>query len=129
MLGLLDAKRGLTEGVLDRRGDLAEIRMPSSRAAFMERLNAVLGAQAEAAAAGAPRPLTAVEQLRDGLAVEHGATLRRIFVRENDETVLVVISCRPNVSPRKNAASIGDFVARVSRMVADMAAASRGAAR
>ena len=42
MLGLLDAKRALAEGVLDQRGDLSEIRLPTGRAAFMERLNEVL---------------------------------------------------------------------------------------
>ena len=31
--------------VLDQRGDLSEIPLPTGRAAFMERLNAVLGDQ------------------------------------------------------------------------------------
>ena len=64
----------------------------------MERLNAVLDAPAEAAAAtaaDAPRALTAVEQLRDGLFAEHGATLERIFAREDDEAVLIVLSLPP----------------------------------
>ena len=98
MLGLLDAKRTLAEGVLDRRGDLSEIRLPTGRAAFMERLNAVLGARADAAAAaaeGAVRPLTAVERLRDDLVAAHGATLRRVFVRDRDEAVLVVLALPP----------------------------------
>ena len=95
MLGLLDAKRALAEGVLDQRGDLSEIRLPTSRTAFMERLNAVLGARAEAAAADAARPLTAAERLRDRLVVEHGAALRRISVREDDEAVLVVMALPP----------------------------------
>ena len=103
MLGLLDAKRTLAEGVLDQRGDLSAIPLPTGRAAFMERLNAVLGAQAEAAAAaavegaaeGAARALTAVEQLRDDLVTAHGATLRRVFVRDGDEAVLVVLALAP----------------------------------
>ena len=103
MLGLLDAKRILAEGVLDQRGDLSEIPLPTSRAAFMERLNAVLGAQAEAVAAaaaegaaeGAARALTAVEQLRDDLVAAHGAMLRRVFVRGGDEAVLVVLALPP----------------------------------
>ena len=103
MLGLLDAKRILAEGVLDQRGDLSEIPLPTGRAAFMERLNAVLGAQAEAVAAaaaegaaeGAARALTAVEQLRDDLVAAHGATLRRVFVRDGDEAVLVVLALPP----------------------------------
>ena len=103
MLGLLDAKRTLAEGVLDQRGDLSEIPLPTGRAAFMERLNAVLGAQADAAAAaaaegaaeGATRALTAVEQLRDDLVTAHGTTLRRVFVRDGDAAVLVVLALPP----------------------------------
>ena len=98
MLGLLEAKRTLAEGVLDRRGDLSKILLPTGRAAFMDRLNAVLGAQAQAAATAAEdasSPLTAVEQLRDNLAFEHGATLQRVFVREGDEAVLVVLALPP----------------------------------
>ena len=102
MLGLLDAKRTLAEGVLDQRGDLSQIPLPTGRAAFMERLNAVLGARADATAAaaegaaeGAARALTAVEQLRDDLVTVHGATLRRVFVRDGDEAVLVVLALAP----------------------------------
>ena len=81
--------------VLDQRGDLSEIPLPTGRAAFMERLNAVLGAQEDAAAEGAARALTAVEQRRDDLVVAHGATLRRLFVRDGDEAVLVVLALPP----------------------------------
>ena len=103
MLGLLDAKRTLAEGVLDQRGDLSAIALPTGRAAFMERLNTVLGARADAAAAataegaveGAGRALTAVERLRDDLVAAHGATLQRVFVRDGDETVLVVLALAP----------------------------------
>ena len=103
MLGLLDQKRALAEGVLDRRGDLSAIPLPTGRAAFMERLNAVLGARADAAAAaaaegvaeGATRALTPVEQLRDDLVAAHGATLQRVFVRDGDEAVLVVLALSP----------------------------------
>ena len=100
MLGLLDQKRTLAEGVLDQRGDLSEIRLPTGRAAFMERLGAVLGARAGAAAAaasegvaqGAAGALTAVERLRDDLVAAHGATLQRVFARDGDEAVLVVLA-------------------------------------
>ena len=99
MLGLLDAKRTLAEGVLDQRGDLSEIPLPTGRAAFMERLNAMLGARADAAAAaaaeGAARALTPVERLRDDLVTAHGATLRRVFARGGDEAVLVVLALPP----------------------------------
>ena len=66
----------------------------------MERLNAVLGAQVEAAAAAAAegaaedaaRAPSAVERLRDDLVVAHGATLQRVFASEGDEAVLVVLA-------------------------------------
>ena len=99
MLGLLEAKRTLADGVLDRRGDLSEIPLPTGRAAFMERLNAVLDAKAEAAAAAAAdasRALTAVERLRDDLVVAHGATLQRVFASDGDEAVLVVLALPPD---------------------------------
>ena len=98
MLGLLDAKRALADGVLDRRGDLSDIPLPTSRAAFVERMQAVLGAgaQDEADAAGASPPPTALDRLRDDLVGEHGGALRRILVREGDDaaadTALIVIA-------------------------------------
>ena len=94
MLGLLDQKRMLAEGVLDQRGDLSAIPLPTGRAGFMERLDAVLGAPAEAAE-DAARPPTAVERLRDGLVVAHGAALQRVFVRDGDKAVLVVLALPP----------------------------------
>ena len=94
MLGLLDKKRALAEGVLDQRGDLSAIELPTGRAGFMERLEAVLGEPSEAEAAAADAR-TAVEMLRDGLVAEHAAALRRIFVREGDEMVLVVLALPP----------------------------------
>ena len=96
MLGLLDAKRTLAEGVLDRRGDLADIPLPTSRAAFLERIQAVLGAGAEGEeeAAGTPPPTHAFERLREDLVGEHGAALKRILVREGEgeDTALVVVA-------------------------------------
>ncbi len=94
MLGLLDQKRALAEGVLDQRGDLSAIVLPTGRAGFMERLNAVLGVQAEAEEAAAGT-LTAVELLRDSLVAEHATTLRRMLVHEDDEAVLVVLALPP----------------------------------
>ncbi len=98
MLGLLEAKRTLAEGVLDGRGDLSEIALPTGRAAFMERLNAVLDAKAEAgatAAVEAARALTAVDRLRDDLVAAHGATLQRVFASDGEEAVLVVLALPP----------------------------------
>ena len=98
MLGLLDAKRTLAEGVLDRRGDLTDIPLPTSRAAFVERLQAVLGTgtQDGEPAAEAPAPPTALDRLREDLAGKHGAALSRILVRTGDDiaadTALIVIA-------------------------------------
>ena len=94
MLGLLDAKRTLAEGVLDQRGDLTEIPLPTSRTAFVERLQAVLGAgvaEEEGDEAGGPASRTTLDRMGDELAREHGAALRRILVREGGETTLIVI--------------------------------------
>ena len=92
MLGLLDAKRTLAEGVLDRRGNLASIPLPTSRTAFMERLKAVLGDEpaAEPDEAAAPS-VSPTEALRDRLIVDHGSALRRIFGHENGTAILAVI--------------------------------------
>ncbi len=112
MLGLLDAKRTLADGVLDRRGDLGRIRMPGGRAAFLERLNEVLDTEPKASAEGeAPPPPSPspVEKLRDALAAEHGPALHRILVREgkggegegdgdgtDGDAALVVLSLPPD---------------------------------
>ncbi len=92
MLGLLDAKRTLAEGVLDRRGDLASIPLPTSRTAFMERLKAVLGTESTAEPdEGAAPPVSPTEALRDRLIAEHGSALSRIFGHENGTAILAVI--------------------------------------
>ncbi len=97
MLGLLDAKRTLAEGVLDRRGDLGSIPLPTGRAAFLERLNEVLQAEPQATTAKAtePPPPPALDRLRDGLLAEHGPALHRIFAREGEDAALVVVSLPP----------------------------------
>ena len=109
MLGLLDAKRTLADGVLDRRGDLTNIPLPTGRAAFVERMQAVLGAahgtgegeDREGAAGATPPspPMAAVDRLREDLVGMHGSALQRILVREGGgeeggarDTALVVIA-------------------------------------
>jgi superfamily II DNA or RNA helicase len=64
MLGLLTQKQQLADGVLDGRGDLDAIKMPSGRVAFLERLQGLMGVDLTAPAstpgaaetARAPRP-------------------------------------------------------------------------
>ena len=98
MLGLLDAKRKLAEGVLDRRGDLSEIRLPTSRVAFMERLQAVLdsGKREEEPARDAPTPPSPLDRLCDDLIAVHGAALQSILASEAGGPVLAVLSIPPD---------------------------------
>ena len=93
MLGLLDAKRALAEGVLDRRGDLAAIPLPTSRTAFMERLNAVLGDDEAGTETAQVSPLIV---LRDRLIADHGAALKRLFGHEDGTAALAVIDLPPD---------------------------------
>ena len=100
MLGLLESKRALADGVLDRRGDLGRIRMPGGRAAFLERLNEVLDAKPKATEGEATTAPSPVEKLRDDLTAEHGPALQRILVREGEgeggDAALVVVSLPPD---------------------------------
>ena len=90
MLGLLDAKRTLAQGVLDRRGDLAAIPLPTSRTAFMERLKAALG-EDDAGKEPETAPVSALDALRDRLIANHGTALRRLFGLEDGSAALAVI--------------------------------------
>ena len=118
MLGLLNAKRVLAEGALDRRGDLSAIRMPTSRAAFMERLNAVLdtaGSDDETPPHEA-ESRTLADRLRDDLVTHHGAALQRILVRGNgaEEALLVVLAVPPARAAEEERRLSQDSGARVS---------------
>jgi hypothetical protein len=56
MLGLLSQKQQLADAVLDGRGDFQVIKMPSGRAAFMERMQALMGGEEERPRAKAEVP-------------------------------------------------------------------------
>jgi hypothetical protein len=56
MLGLLSQKQHLADAVLDGRGDFRAVKMPSGRAALMERLQALMGADSGMAQAKAEIP-------------------------------------------------------------------------
>lgn len=88
MLGLLAGKRQLADGVLDGRGDLARIRMPSGRAAMVERLQSLMGAPPAAAPAVAPAPPSKpatppYEALREDLVSRLGT---RLLMLQSHET-------------------------------------------
>ena len=91
MLTLLDQKRALADAVLDRRGDPADVKMPNSRSAFLERLERVIGPAPKA------EP-SAVERLRDDLVARHGPALKRILVRDGSGEALVVASLPPEAT-------------------------------
>ncbi len=71
MLHVLDQKQALADGVLDGQGDLGAIKLPSGRAAFVERLEAMMGKGADERAAR-PEP---AETLCDDLAAAYGDEL------------------------------------------------------
>jgi SNF2-related domain/Helicase conserved C-terminal domain len=64
----LTQKQALADGVLDGRGDLAKLAMPSGRSAMIERIEAAM----RAAEAAAPAIVPADEALATGLQERHG---------------------------------------------------------
>jgi len=88
MLALLDQKRALADAVLDRLGDPAQVKMPNSRSAFLERLDQVL----DHAPTDAPSEPEPIDELHDDLVAQHGPALSRILARDGEDGVLVVVS-------------------------------------
>jgi hypothetical protein len=78
MVYLLEQKQGLADGVLDGLGDVNSIRMPTGRAAFMERMAAVMGPLGEADTEVAADDRAA---LRDALLDRHGERLLSLVAR------------------------------------------------
>jgi hypothetical protein len=78
MVYLLEQKQGLADGVLDGLGDVNSIRMPTGRAAFMERMAAVMGPPGEADAEVAADDRAT---LRDALLDRHGERLLSLVAR------------------------------------------------
>ena len=89
MLATLAQKQELADGILDGRGDLAAIRMPSGRAAFLERLEAVMGMKAERVAVPAPRKPELPAVPEDPYAAFRDGMLARLADR-----LLAIESCR-----------------------------------
>jgi hypothetical protein len=65
ILHLLASKQALADGVLDGRGDLDKLKMPSGRAAMIERMQAMMQIPA-------PRILSAEETIAEELRLRHG---------------------------------------------------------
>ena len=68
ILHLLDHKQALADGVLDGQGDLGELKMPSGRAAMIERMQAMMQAEMSTA----PRILAPEEAFAEELRRRHG---------------------------------------------------------
>ena len=68
ILHLLGHKQALADGVLDGQGDLSALKMPSGRAAMIERIQAMMKVEASAA----PRILSPEEAFAEELRRRHG---------------------------------------------------------
>jgi Helicase conserved C-terminal domain len=88
ILHLLGHKQALADGVLDGRGDLAKLKMPSGRAAFIERMQAMM----EAAEKAAPRIVTPEEALTEDLLRRHGERALLIEARTGADGTLRLLA-------------------------------------
>jgi superfamily II DNA or RNA helicase len=89
MVHVLGAKQALADGVLDGQGDLAALKMPSGRAAMVERMQALMGAAAAAERAVAPnvaaRPMPPEDALSAQLQQDHGPLALLIEARQGTD--------------------------------------------
>jgi len=99
MLGMLAQKQQLADGILDGRGDLKAIKMPSGHAAFLERLEILMNMKAQAVVSRTlSRPSPEItgnpyEAFRDGMAARMADRLLSLESCQNEgrNTILVVI--------------------------------------
>ena len=88
ILHLLGQKQALAEGVLDGRGDIDALKMPSGRAAMIERMQAML----QAAEAAAPRIVMPDEAIAEELRNRHGERALLIEARRGTDGRLRVLA-------------------------------------
>ena len=96
ILHLLAYKQTLADGVLDGTGDLSEIKMPSGRAALIERMQAMLG-QGKAAPI---KVLSPEEALIEDMRSRHGTRLVQAEVRA-DRLLMVLDGDAPLISAER----------------------------
>ena len=95
MLFLLDQKQGLADGVLDGLGDVGNIRMPSGRGAFLERMEAVMAGTKPRAPQDQAQQDTA-SRLCEGLRERHGDGFLALFAPGgSDEAFMAVVDASP----------------------------------
>jgi hypothetical protein len=83
ILHLLGQKQALADGVLDGRGDLAKLTMPSGKAALIERMQAMM----QAAEKTAPRIVSPEEAIAEDLLRRHGERVLLIEARTASDGV------------------------------------------
>ncbi|HEY7298163.1 MAG TPA: DEAD/DEAH box helicase [Xanthobacteraceae bacterium] len=94
ILHLLGHKQALADGVLDGQGDLGALKMPSGRAAMIERLQAMMNAEAVAT----PRILSPEEMIVEDLRRRHGERVLLIESRsagDGRSRLLAVLDLQP----------------------------------
>jgi hypothetical protein len=102
ILHLLGRKQALADGVLDGAGDLAALKMPSGRAAFIERMQAIMAASARPA----PRARPPEEIVVADLAERHGDKLLLAEARPGADgrpKLLVVLDLDPQAMAAETA--------------------------
>jgi Helicase conserved C-terminal domain len=96
ILHLLGQKQALADGLVDGEGDLAALKMPSGRGAFVERMQAMMAAPARAA----PRIVSAEEAFVADLVERLGDGALLVELRANGEgrpSLLAVLDADPDV--------------------------------
>ncbi|HXW24442.1 MAG TPA: DEAD/DEAH box helicase [Xanthobacteraceae bacterium] len=88
ILHLLGQKQALAQGILDGEGDIAELKMPSGRAAMIERMQAMM----QAAEAVAPTIVAADEAVAEDLRHRHGERALFIESRQGSDGRLRVLA-------------------------------------
>ena len=118
ILHLLGQKQALADGVLDGQGDLAALKMPSGRAAMIERMQAMMQA---AEASVAPRIVPAEEAVAEELRRRHGerallieartggdGRVRVLAVLDLDGEALAAEAKRHEAAPGRRTSGRGD---------------------
>jgi len=96
MLHLLDQKQNLAQGVIDGRGDLKAMALPSGRAAFMERMETLMGQTTHTTASNnepTKKQQDPLQRLREESVYHSGERLDLLQVHEHgsNQTVVAVV--------------------------------------
>ena len=119
MVHLLGAKQALADGVLDGQGDLAALKMPSGRAAMIERMAVLMrtGSRSTGVTATPPQAPPPEETVAEDLKRRHGERTLLIEARQDQhgrESLLVVLDAESATlaAEAKRLAASGESVAQ-----------------